>query len=126
MGWALVPSFGASTASSRPHNKRSKAKHLLWLAKTSTASQMKRTGKGEDASTVDVDVTRDGGIIKTIIREGEGETIPLGMNAKVHYTGKLLNGTVFDSSRHRGKPFSFTVGKREVILGWDKGVLTMK
>ncbi len=86
--------------------------------------KMKRAGKGE--ATADVDITGNGGIIKTIIKEGTGETIPAGMNAKVHYTGKLLNGTEFDSSRHRGKPFNFTVGKREVILGWDKGVATMK
>lgn len=85
---------------------------------------MKRTGKADSAN--DVDITKDGGIIKSIIKEGIGEPIPVGMNAKVHYTGTLLNGTVFDSSRHRGKPFSFTVGKREVILGWDKGVQTMK
>ncbi len=85
---------------------------------------MKRPGKAD--SNADIDLTGDGGIIKTILKEGAGEPIPAGMNAKVHYTGKLLNGTVFDSSRHRGKPFNFTVGKREVILGWDKGVQTMK
>lgn len=79
-----------------------------------------------DTNNGDIDITGDGGIIKTIIKEGSGDPIPTGMNARVHYTGKLLNGTIFDSSRNRGKPFSFTVGKREVILGWDKGVQTMR
>ncbi len=92
--------------------------------RTSTESAMKRPGKGDLAT--DVDITKDGGIIKSIIKEGSGDLIPHGMTASVHYTGKLLNGTVFDSSRNRGKPFNFTVGKREVILGWDKGVATMK
>lgn len=40
----------------------------------------------------------------------------------MHYTGTLDNGTVFDSSRTRGKPFRFTIGQGEVIRGWDEGV----
>ena len=44
----------------------------------------------------------------------------------MHYTGKLMDGTVFDSSVTRGTPFEFTLGAREVILGWDKGVATMR
>lgn len=73
-----------------------------------------------------MDITGDGGILKEIIREGTGEPIPNGKLAIVHYTGKLSDWTTFDSSRSRGKPFSFVVGNRSVILGWDKGVKTMK
>jgi protein-disulfide isomerase len=43
----------------------------------------------------------------------------------VHYTGKLTDGTVFDSSTSRG-PFEFVIGKGQVIRGWDKGLLGMK
>lgn len=52
-----------------------------------------------------------------------GVTYPKqGQTAVVHYTGTLQNGNVFDSSRTRGKPFKFVIGKGEVIQGWDEGV----
>lgn len=40
----------------------------------------------------------------------------------MHYTGKLLDGTVFDSSVPRGQTFKFTLGVGQVIKCWDKGV----
>ena len=44
----------------------------------------------------------------------------------MHYTGSLENGHKFDSSHDKGKPFTFTLGKGEVIKGWDEGILGMK
>jgi len=44
----------------------------------------------------------------------------------VHYTGKLLDGTVFDSSVKRGDPFKFKCGTGQVIRGWDEGVQSLK
>mmetsp|Transcript_3914 Transcript_3914/g.6158 ORF Transcript_3914/g.6158 Transcript_3914/m.6158 type:complete len:163 (+) Transcript_3914:29-517(+) len=85
---------------------------------------MKRNG--DNGTSEGIKITEDGGILKKVLKEGVGEEIPAGKVAVVHYTGKLLNGKVFDSSKNRGKPFQFTVGKREVILGWDKGVKTMR
>ncbi|RYE94623.1 MAG: FKBP-type peptidyl-prolyl cis-trans isomerase [Myxococcales bacterium] len=57
---------------------------------------------------------------------GTGAEAQEGSAVKVHYTGKLKNGTQFDTSRDRGEPFEFTVGKGMVIPGWDKGVVGMK
>ncbi len=41
-------------------------------------------------------------------------------------SGTLMNGSVFDSSHKRGRPFTFQVGIGQVIQGWDEGVLGMK
>lgn len=49
-----------------------------------------------------------------------------GKTVEVLYTGQLLDGTVFDaSSRHGNVPFSFGLGRREVITGWDEGIALM-
>uniref|UniRef100_A0A1W7R9X1 peptidylprolyl isomerase n=1 Tax=Hadrurus spadix TaxID=141984 RepID=A0A1W7R9X1_9SCOR len=76
---------------------------------------------------VDISLNKDGGIWKEIIREGTGDAFPsTGEKVSVHYVGRLLDGTVFDSSRDRGDLFEFSLGKGSVIKGWDVGVATMK
>ena len=57
---------------------------------------------------------------------GNGEQAMPGDKVKVHYKGTLLDGTKFDSSYDRDTPFEFTIGKGQVIKGWDEGIAMMK
>lgn len=60
------------------------------------------------------------------ITVGTGREVRTGDIVKVHYTGTLEDGSVFDSSRSKGTPFEFHVGQGEVIKGFDRGILGMK
>lgn len=67
------------------------------------------------------------GLKKKLVKEGEGwDTPENGDDVEVHYTGTLLDGTQFDSSRDKGIPFKFKLGQGQVIKGWDQGIKTMK
>jgi FKBP-type peptidyl-prolyl cis-trans isomerase len=60
------------------------------------------------------------------LKEGTGAEAAAGKRVTVHYVGTLTDGSKFDSSRDRGKGFSFNLGAGEVIRGWDQGVAGMK
>ncbi|ABZ98803.1 FKBP-type Peptidyl-prolyl cis-trans isomerase (PPIase; Rotamase) [Leptospira biflexa serovar Patoc strain 'Patoc 1 (Paris)'] len=57
---------------------------------------------------------------------GKGDEAFSGSYVTVHYVGKLKNGTKFDSSRDRNRPFEFNLGAGEVVKGWDKGIKGMR
>ena len=61
-----------------------------------------------------------------VLKEGEGKEAKNGDRITVHYTGRLEDGTKFDSSLDRQSPFVFSLGVGQVIKGWDMGVLNMK
>lgn len=57
---------------------------------------------------------------------GDGDEALSGATLTMHYTGKLEDGTVFESSRESGQPFTFVLGAGEVIEGWDQGIRGMR
>ncbi len=58
-------------------------------------------------------------------KKGTGVKAKAGDNVKVHYTGRLIDSTKFDSSVDRGQPFEFGLGQHQVIQGWDEGIALM-
>ncbi|GKY95329.1 hypothetical protein MPSEU_000494700 [Mayamaea pseudoterrestris] len=83
-----------------------------------------------DTEWVDVSIAQDGGVRKKIIKEAPSDAKgppPDGVQIKAHYTGTLASdGSKFDSSLDRGKPFEFSIGHGQVIRGWDEGFASMK
>ena len=60
------------------------------------------------------------------VEAGTGAQAEAGKTVSVHYTGKLQDGKVFDSSVSRGEPITFPLGAGRVIKGWDEGIALMK
>jgi FKBP-type peptidyl-prolyl cis-trans isomerase len=71
-------------------------------------------------------VKTDSGLQYWDIKIGLGPFAKAGDHVKVHYTGWLTTGKKFDSSVDAHQPFDFTIGKGEVIKGWEEGVAGMK
>jgi FKBP-type peptidyl-prolyl cis-trans isomerase len=70
--------------------------------------------------------TTDSGLKIRIVSPGtEGTRPKAGDRVVVHYTGRLTDGKKFDSSVDRGEPFTFVLGRGEVIPGWDEGIALM-
>ena len=69
--------------------------------------------------------TTESGLIIADIENGEGDEANPGQTVTVNYTGILEDGTQFDTSIGRA-PFSFPLGRGQVIKGWDEGVAGMK
>ena len=66
-------------------------------------------------------------IVKIVdVAPGSGKEIKTGDEVMVHYTGTLMNGTVFDSSKKRNEPFAVKLGAGQVIKGWEQGLVGMK
>jgi peptidylprolyl isomerase len=72
------------------------------------------------------EITTLSGLKYTDILTGSGPSPVPGDKVTIHYTGTLLDGKKFDSSKDRNQPYSFTIGSGGTLLGWEEGVLTMK
>lgn len=86
-----------------------------------------------EAQTIQIDalypeaITTPSGLKYVVVEEGTGEATPAkGTTVTAHYTGKLIDGTKFDSSYDRNDPIRFPVGSGRVIKGWDEAFLSMK
>jgi peptidylprolyl isomerase len=85
------------------------------------------TGPSASGGTMDAKTeTTASGLQYVDVKPGTGASPQKGQTVSVQYTGWLLDGTKFDSSRDRNQPFSFRLGQGQVIKGWDEGVATMK
>ncbi len=85
----------------------------------------KKKAEAEYAALVKKATTTKSGLKYIVTHPGAGPKPTTGMNIKVHYTGKLTDGTIFDSSIKRGQPIDFKVGSGMVIPGWDEALLDM-
>jgi hypothetical protein len=71
-------------------------------------------------------VTTPSGLKYVITHQGTGAAAQPGQVVIAHYTGTLADGTVFDSSHKRNQPFAFTLGRKQVIKGWDEGFAQLR
>ena len=94
-------------------------------AKAARLAEEKR--KAEEAFTKEVVgfEKTNSGLYYQITHNGNGKKAEAGQKVAVHYTGMLLDKTVFDSSYRRKEPLQFTVGVGQVIAGWDEGILLL-
>ena len=79
-----------------------------------------------DADALSNPQTTESGLQFIVVEEGSGESPPKGSKVRVHYTGMLEDGTIFDNSYERDEPLEFNVGTGQVIAGWDEGIGLMK
>jgi peptidylprolyl isomerase len=96
----------------------------LGLLLITACSRSKTPGNQEVA--MGQEITTESGLVYTAHKLGTGPKPEVGQTIAVHYTGRLTDGTVFDSSIDRGQPIIFPVGVGRVIKGWDEGLLDMR
>lgn len=95
-----------------------------WIVLSASKWNNKTDSAASDETKIDT-VTTASGLKYIIWKKGEGETPVVGDKVSVHYAGRLTDGSPFDDSYKRGKPFEFPLGKQRVIKGWDEGIAYM-
>jgi peptidyl-prolyl cis-trans isomerase cyclophilin type len=94
-------------------------------SKAERLAQEKRAAEAAFAKEVEGFSKTESGLYYQITEHGNGEQPQKGQYVAVHYTGMLLDKTVFDSSYRRREPIEFKVGVGQVISGWDEGIMLL-
>ncbi len=94
-------------------------------SKAERLAQEKRAAEAAFAKEVEGFSKTESGLYYQITEHGTGEQPQRGQYVAVHYTGMLLDKTVFDSSYRRREPIEFKVGVGQVISGWDEGIMLL-
>ena len=102
-----------------------KAFNSLNEAKAARLAEQKRKNEEAFAKEIEGFDKTESGLYYKITRHGNGKKPQAGQKVAVHYTGMLLDKSVFDSSYSRRQPLNFTVGVGQVIEGWDEGILLL-
>ncbi|MGV2831370.1 FKBP-type peptidyl-prolyl cis-trans isomerase [Myxosarcina sp. GI1(2024)] len=131
---ALMGNNSSQQAIAEPQQSTSDYSQLVAQSDAGKTDPRVRTSVAQNASSLEENssmdmsnaVTTDSGLKYIVLEEGSGASPQVGQRVTVHYTGTLEDGTKFDSSRDRKRPFSFTIGVGQVIKGWDEGVADMK
>ncbi len=100
-----------------------------FLAITVLAAASPSAVAGQEQNPADAgrrEIVTPSGLKYIDLRTGEGEAATTGKIVAVHYVGWLENGTKFDSSRDRDRPFTFRLGIGDAPKGWDEGLAGMK
>ena len=123
-----VSSRSTYSSKNKPSNKMTKAVVFLIIAAFAVAAVffvVLKSGGGGGGSP-GAEVTTPSGLKYIDEVVGVGVSPVTGKSVTVHYTGTLENGTEFDSSVNKGKPYTFRLGVDPVIQGWVEGLSTMK
>ena len=123
---AIAANLTAPDATVAAETQIAQAAEDLTAEEETMSEEMSEEMTGEEASTEATLTTTESGLQYEDIVEGTGAMPQSGQRVTVHYTGTLEDGTKFDSSRDRNRPFSFTIGVGQVIKGWDEGVASMR
>ena len=121
---AIVKTAGMTTTSSPMELDPDETNPTLFaMAPDSSKADASALGGPMSA---DKTLTMPSGLRITELEVGSGAEAVAGQTVEVHYRGMLENGKQFDASYDRGKPFTFPLGRGQVIKGWDEGVQGMK
>ena len=123
---AIAANLTAPDATVTAETQIAQAAEDLTAEEETMSEEISEEMTGEEASTEATLTTTESGLQYEDIVEGTGAMPQSGQRVTVHYTGTLEDGTKFDSSRDRNRPFSFTIGVGQVIKGWDEGVASMR